>query len=82
MSQSVVVNPRPALKAKLTKEPFSIPNLKPYYKAWPTAVNPNYPGLKVALEARIKKCSFYHYAIRALTMLTFVVSIPLRRRQS
>ncbi|KOC13990.1 cyclase [Aspergillus flavus AF70] len=54
MSQSVVVNPRPALKAKLTKEPFSIPNLKPYYKAWPTAVNPNYPGLKVALEARIK----------------------------
>lgn len=55
ITMSVAINPRPALKAKLTKEPFSIPNLKPYYKAWPTAVNPNYPQLKVALEARIKE---------------------------
>ncbi|KAJ5181652.1 hypothetical protein N7449_011799 [Penicillium cf. viridicatum] len=54
MSHAPIINPRPALQAKLTKEPFSIPNLKPYYKAWPTAVNPHYPQLKPALEARIK----------------------------
>ncbi|EAW12442.1 terpene synthase family protein [Aspergillus clavatus NRRL 1] len=53
-----VVNPRPALKAKLTKELFLIPNLKPSYRDWPTAVNPSYPQLKVALETRIKE--YYH----------------------
>ena len=46
---------RVSLKTKLCQEPFHIPNLRALYKDWPDAVNPNYPQLKVALEARIDK---------------------------
>ncbi|EOD53182.1 terpenoid synthase [Neofusicoccum parvum] len=48
-----IVNPRPALKAELSRNPYYIPNLRPLYKDWPEAVNPNYPELKEALAARI-----------------------------
>lgn len=86
MSHAPIVNPRPALQAKLTKEPFSIPNLKPYYKAWPTAVNPHYPQLKPALEARIKE--YVEFAVRpvehsiklTLNLRGQTVSIPPRRQ--
>lgn len=48
-------DPRPDLKVQLCRESFYIPNLKNMYKDWPEAVNPNYPQLKVALEARIDR---------------------------
>jgi hypothetical protein len=56
-------DPRPGLKAQLCREPFRIPNLKTFYKDWPQDVNPSYPQLKVALEARIDRYACqYHYS--------------------
>jgi hypothetical protein len=50
-----VDDPRINLASRLLSKPYYLPNLKAPYKDWPDAVNPNYPQLKVSLDARIKE---------------------------